>query len=342
MAYSRVKVWIAAEILTAADQNAEFSNCIDNENDLDTRLVAEIATRTTLESEYDTLQGNVWNAGASEIAANRVSQTSMKDNAVGTAELKALAVTHEKVAAANRDGAADTPSMRTLGTTGLKAVAGNDSRLLVRIEEFTSNGTFTAKSTKILIEMWGGGAGGGGGSNNAENGGGGGGGGAGAYMKREKTVVVGVEYSVVIGVGGAGGAGGAAGTTPHPGVVGSNGTYSYFKDATFKCNGGIGGAGGASGSGGAGGAGATIQGYPGMQGETGKVGEDTSSGAGGDGGKTVDFGGKPGSGGANDGSNGGAGAGFCVGGGGGGSNTNTEGAGGNGSDGRIGFVRITW
>jgi hypothetical protein len=41
----------------------------------------------------------------------------------------ALAITDAKVAAANKDGTAITPSMRTLGTGALQATAGNDSRL---------------------------------------------------------------------------------------------------------------------------------------------------------------------------------------------------------------------
>jgi hypothetical protein len=40
-----------------------------------------------------------------------------------------LAVTDAKVAAANKDGAAGTPSMRTLGTGAAQATAGNDARL---------------------------------------------------------------------------------------------------------------------------------------------------------------------------------------------------------------------
>ena len=43
--------------------------------------------------------------------------------------IAALAVTDAKVAAANKDGAAGTPSMRTLSNTGTTACAGNDSRL---------------------------------------------------------------------------------------------------------------------------------------------------------------------------------------------------------------------
>ena len=129
MAYSRIKVWIAAEVLTASDLNAEHTGHIANENDLDTRLVAEIATRTTLESEHDTLQANLWNAGDSQVADNRVGQASMKDNAIHTAELKSGAVTEVKCATAIKDAAVGVYSLRRIGTTGLKACAGNDARL---------------------------------------------------------------------------------------------------------------------------------------------------------------------------------------------------------------------
>ena len=129
MAYSRIKVWIAAEVLTASDLNAEHTGHIANENDLDTRLVAEIATRTTLEGEHDTLQTNLWNSADSQVADNRVGQDSIKDNAVHTAELKTGAVTGDKVAATLKSAAANTESMRQIGTTELKACAGNDARL---------------------------------------------------------------------------------------------------------------------------------------------------------------------------------------------------------------------
>lgn len=58
-----------------------------------------------------------------------VSNAQIIAGAVGTAELAALAVTDAKVAAANKDGTAATPSMRTLGTGAAQACAGNDARL---------------------------------------------------------------------------------------------------------------------------------------------------------------------------------------------------------------------
>ena len=55
MAYARIKTWIA-EILTAADLNAEFDGCIANENDLRTDLDAEVTTRGTLRTEFDAVE----------------------------------------------------------------------------------------------------------------------------------------------------------------------------------------------------------------------------------------------------------------------------------------------
>lgn len=337
MAYSRIKIWIAAEILTAADQNAEFSGCIANENDLDIRLNAEVASRVALESEHDTLQGNVWNAGTSEIATNRVSQDSMKDNSIGNPELKALAVTHEKVAAANKDGAIDVPSMRTLGIEALQACPGTDSRFLARMQEFTENGTFTAESTKILLEMWSGGGGGGGGARNAGNYGGGGGGGSGRYAKKIVTVVVGTEYSVVVGVKGDGGNGGTSG---HPAGydAGDGGTSSL---GTHTCFGGLGGSGGPEdghGAGGAGGTGGTMPTYPGEAGVAGQSG--LAGGMGGTGRNGSFFSGYGGAGG-NQGVPGSNAGGYCGSGGGGGS-TNNPTNGKAGGDGVPGLVRITW
>jgi hypothetical protein len=74
-----------------------------------------------------------------EIVDNAITQAKMADNSVGTAELVDLnvttgkiangAVTDTQVAAANKDGAAGTASMRTLGTGASQACAGNDARL---------------------------------------------------------------------------------------------------------------------------------------------------------------------------------------------------------------------
>ena len=129
MSYSRIKVWIAAEILTAGDQNAEFNGNIANENDLDSRLITEITARSTLESEYDTFYGAAWNAGDSQIANNKVALASMKDNSVGTSELVAQAVTRTKLHDDIVDPAVDIAGARTIGTGAVQSCAGNDSRL---------------------------------------------------------------------------------------------------------------------------------------------------------------------------------------------------------------------
>lgn len=125
MSYSRNKVWIAAEILTAANLNTEFDGCITNENDLDSRLISEITARTTLEGEYDTFYAAAWNAGSSQIANNKVALASMKDNSVGTSELVAQAVTRAKLHDDIIDPAVDVAGARTLGTGATQAMPGN-------------------------------------------------------------------------------------------------------------------------------------------------------------------------------------------------------------------------
>ena len=119
MSYSRIKVWIAAEILSASDLNNEHNGHIVNENDLDTRLISEISARSALEIEHDDFYAACWNAVSSEIAANRVSNNSMKDDSVGFAEIKSEC----------DDPVAGTAGFRSLGTTSVKACAGNDARL---------------------------------------------------------------------------------------------------------------------------------------------------------------------------------------------------------------------
>ena len=86
---------------------------------MDSRLIAEIAARSALETEHDVFYAACWNAVSSEIAANRVSNNSMKDDSVGFAEIKSEC----------DDPIAGTAGFRSLGTTSVKACAGNDSRL---------------------------------------------------------------------------------------------------------------------------------------------------------------------------------------------------------------------
>lgn len=174
MAYSRIKVWIAAEILTASDLNAEHNGHITNENDLDTRLITEVAARTTLEGEHDTLQTNLWDGSSNQVADNRVGKTSMKNEAIGTLELEDLAVTEVKCAAAIKDPAADIVGLRTLGTGALQAlpgdtaltedgsvtiakladtIAGAYTVITAQAAEYCHNGTSYTKITEIRIAI---------------------------------------------------------------------------------------------------------------------------------------------------------------------------------------------
>lgn len=63
------------------------------------------------------------------MAQTRLSTRELGDGQTDTADIKDLAVTDAKVATANKDGAAATPSMRTLGSGPFQAAAGNDPRL---------------------------------------------------------------------------------------------------------------------------------------------------------------------------------------------------------------------
>lgn len=155
MAYGKIKTWIAAEVLTASDLNAEFSNNVTNENDLGTKLTAEVAARSGLESQYDTFHATVWNSGSSQIQDNVVALGSMKDNSVDNAELVDLCVTHDKVAAANKDGIVSTPSMRTLGTGALQAAPGDgaiplDNSVTVAKLKDTVAGTHTVTTAQTV------------------------------------------------------------------------------------------------------------------------------------------------------------------------------------------------
>ena len=131
MAYGGgTKVWVAAEVLTASDLNSVVTDHNANDNDLDTRLLAEIVLREALETEYDSLYSNVWTTSdGGRVADNTVSKSSMKDDSVGGNELEADSITANNVQAAYKDGLVGTACMRTLGTGALSACEGNDARL---------------------------------------------------------------------------------------------------------------------------------------------------------------------------------------------------------------------
>jgi hypothetical protein len=67
--------------------------------------------------------------GGNEIATDAVGGDEIADDAVGSSEIANGSITDGDVAAANIDGAAGTPSLRTLGNGANQAVAGNDPRL---------------------------------------------------------------------------------------------------------------------------------------------------------------------------------------------------------------------
>lgn len=127
MAYSRIKVWIPGEVLTANDLNAEFTGCVGNENDLLTRITNEATSRATADT---TLQDNIdtiYDSTAGEIEANLVVEDSIKADAVTVAKIKDGEITLAKMAASAKSPAAGTEGLRKLGTGALDAMPGNTS-----------------------------------------------------------------------------------------------------------------------------------------------------------------------------------------------------------------------
>ena len=230
-----------------------------------------------------------------------------------------------------KDPAAGTAGLRTLGTTSIKACAGNDSRLARRTYLFTSNGNFTAQVSHCFVQLIGGGGGGGGG---ADGEGGGGGGGAGAMVEHQFQMTIGTTYNVVVGAGGPGGAHSGAG-----GATGGTGSASSITGVSnCSANGGVGGGGAGGGGGiGTGGAGGAIGIMPSS---VGGDGSDSPGGrVGGAGGYNMHFS-AGGAGGGPDTTPGYAGTGYGGGGGGGGSDAAANGS--DGGAGSAGFVLITW
>jgi hypothetical protein len=147
----------------------------------------------------------------------------------------ALAITDSMVAAANKDGASGTASMRTLGTGASQACAGNDSRLGLGVvgATITSSSTWTPSvtGTYALLLVGGGSGGGGGGASQVTTPvaqAGGAGGGAGAWVIQFVACTSGVGIPIVIGAGSNGGAACAAGS----GASGTAGNGSSTGNST--------------------------------------------------------------------------------------------------------------
>lgn len=66
--------------------------------------------------------------GSDEVADDAVASSEISDDAVGSGEIADGSITAADVTAANIDGTAATPSLRTLGTAAGQAAAGNDPR----------------------------------------------------------------------------------------------------------------------------------------------------------------------------------------------------------------------
>ena len=215
-----------------------------------------------------------------------------------------------------------------------------EAHATTNLDNFTSNANWTVPYgvTTIVVEAWGGGGAGGGGTT-GKNGGGGGAGGQ--YAKKNITVSIGQNYTIVV-------AGMALGTSQASGPAGGNTTFNSTTVVAVGGGGGIAGAGGAGATGSSvGGQGTTV--YPGGNGANGVAG--ASSGGGGGGAGTTGSGGNAsgttaGIGNLSLGGNGGTGTTSSNGAGGIGSNYSGGGAGaaGNGlpGSGGAGYLRISY
>lgn len=113
---------------------------------IDTAPVYGMTVFNNLQGAFYTYEGGIWfnlvlgAPGDHSVLADigdpaagyldvKVDNSTIDVSAAHVLEIKNLGITDGKVAAANKDGAAATPSMRTIGPGALQACAGNDPRL---------------------------------------------------------------------------------------------------------------------------------------------------------------------------------------------------------------------
>jgi hypothetical protein len=241
--FSRLKIWVSNEVLTAADLNGEFDNIINNmtptgiesisdtipnmQQTVDPGGVGTESQATTMAGELQRLRfalkriagGAQWYVAplrnltttivTADIADNAITNAKMADNSVGTAEIVDASVTGAKLA---------TSAISILNQQSLTGASGN----------------FTAPVTgEYLVHISGGGGGGGGGGENA---GGAGGNAANIFIARV-AATLGDVIAYTVGAGGTAGTNGVAGGS---GGAGGDGVASTF--GTLSAPGGKGGA----------------------------------------------------------------------------------------------------
>ncbi len=257
--FSRIKIWVSNEVLTASDLNAEFDNIIVNMSptgiedasanvsamqastspgglgteSLATSLLGEIQRiRYVLKRFVNLDLTQQWYESATRSFADlNVDTADIEDDAVTTAKILDRNVTGIKIALA-------TVELENLAASAIPPEYG------ILEQTFTVNDNFLVPDgiTEIIADGCGGG--GGGASGGASSGGagtntgGGGGGGAAPQQVVSISTTPGEIIAIAIGTGGAGGAGSAGDGNP-----GSDGNFTTISalSGTYRFAGGVGG-----------------------------------------------------------------------------------------------------
>lgn len=165
MSYGKIKTWIAAEVLTASDLNAEFSNNVTNENDLDSRVTTEVAARVALEAEFDALDTDLDSISLpANTTISAFGKTVIDDATAGDVR---------DTIGTPSEPAAGVAGLRKLGTGALHAFPGNSAivpddasvtiaklastvagtvqDIIAQESEYSHNGTSYTKITEIRL-----------------------------------------------------------------------------------------------------------------------------------------------------------------------------------------------
>ena len=113
------------------DLNGSYPNpTIDNDAVTTAKIADDAVTNDQIANDaVDTAQIADDAVTTAQIADNAVTLAQMANDSVDASNIVDGSITDAEVNSANKDGTSSTPSLRTLGTGGTQAAAGNDSRL---------------------------------------------------------------------------------------------------------------------------------------------------------------------------------------------------------------------